>query len=415
MLLWIGFAVLAAGVLAVVLRPLWSAAEVGGGGDPAAVYRDQLDEIAADHERGLIDAGEAEAARTEIARRLLAVTGVDRAAEPSAGEPAAGPAGLATPASQESGSARAPGVLVPARLAAVLGVAMPAAAMAVYLSVGTPGAPDQPLAARMRAPLDTTDVARLVDAVEKRLAQHPEDGQGWEVIAPVYLRHGAYQKAADAYANAIRLLGETPRRLAGFAEATVLVSEGAVTEPARAAWEKLARLEPSRPEPRFWLAIAKEQAGRLDEAAADFKALLAEAPAGTPWSGLVAERIAGIEARIGGNGAGGSSPPGPAEAHVAARAEAPRGPSEADVAAAEKLSTADRQRMIEGMVESLADRLRSNGQDLPGWQRLIRAYAVLGRRQAALDALRTARGHFTAEPASLAALADLARSLGLET
>lgn len=402
MLLWIGFAVLAAGVLAVVLRPLWSAAGTGTGGDPAVVYRDQLDEIAADLERGLIDAAEAEAARIEIARRLLATV------EPEVGPVADGGKAPATPASgrEPSHGARAP--TRPAALASILGIAMPAAAIAVYLSVGTPGAPDQPLAARMRAPLDTTDVARLVDAVEKRLAQHPEDGQGWDVVAPVYLRHGAYQKAADAFDRAMRLLGETPRRLAGFAEATVLLNEGAVTEPARAAWEKLARLEPARPEPRFWLAIAKEQAGRLDEAARDFAALLAEAPADTPWRGLVAERIAQIEARMAGKADAAPTRDKPP-------AEAPRGPGEAEVAAAEKLSPEDRQRMIEGMVESLADRLKRNGQDLPGWQRLIRAYAVLGRKEAALEALRSARGHFTGEPSSLAALADLARALGLET
>ncbi|MGA7458487.1 MAG: c-type cytochrome biogenesis protein CcmI, partial [Methyloceanibacter sp.] len=74
MLLWIILACLTAIVLLVLLRPL---AGPGAGDRPAeafdsAVYRDQLGEIESDRARGLIGEEEAEAARVEIARRLLA-------------------------------------------------------------------------------------------------------------------------------------------------------------------------------------------------------------------------------------------------------------------------------------------------------------------------------------------------------
>lgn len=400
MLLWVGFAVLAAGVLVAVLRPLWATGGAAGDVDPAAVYRDQLAEIATDRERGLIDQVEAEAARIEIARRLLAASGE------------AGERGAATPPPhvEGGGSGAATSITAPTphrRLAAALGICVPLAAIAIYLAVGAPGRPDMPLSARLKAPIETADVARLIASVEARLAAHPEDGQGWDVIAPVYLRMGAFAKAIDAYARAMRILGETPKRLAGFAEATVLANDGTVTEAAREAWEKLARLDPARPEPRFWLAMAKEQAGSLEEAAAEYKALLAGAEADAPWRPLLEERIAAIEARRGeGRGSGGAA---------SGTGSAPRGPSEADIAAADKLAPADRQRMIEGMVEGLAAKLAADGRDLTGWQRLIRAYAVLGRREKALDALRSARGHFRDEQGSMAALAELARSLGLET
>jgi cytochrome c-type biogenesis protein CcmH len=67
------------------------------------------------------------------------------------------------------------------------------------------------------------------------------------------------------------------------------------------------------------------------------------------------------------------------------------------------------------MVQGLAERLKSQGNDLPGWQRLIRAYVVMGRKDDALAALKAARGNFTDEPGSLSALTELARALGLET
>ena len=72
-----------------------------------------------------------------------------------------------------------------------------------------------------------------------------------------------------------------------------------------------------------------------------------------------------------------------------------------------------RAQMITQMVESLAARLRTNGNDLPGWLRLVRAYAVLERRQDAQAALAEARRNFTGNVDALAQLAALASSLGL--
>jgi cytochrome c-type biogenesis protein CcmH len=79
------------------------------------------------------------------------------------------------------------------------------------------------------------------------------------------------------------------------------------------------------------------------------------------------------------------------------------------------MSPADRQAMIEDMVSGLAARLEKDGRDLAGWQRLIRALSVLGRKDDAVAALDRARKSLAGEPASLTALADLARSLGLGT
>ena len=69
--------------------------------------------------------------------------------------------------------------------------------------------------------------------------------------------------------------------------------------------------------------------------------------------------------------------------------------------------------MIAQMVDGLAQRLKRDGRDLAGWQRLINAYAVLGRGQDARQALAEARRNFPADEQALAALAALAKSLGL--
>ena len=105
---------------------------------------------------------------------------------------------------------------------------------------------------------------------------------------------------------------------------------------------------------------------------------------------------------------------GPAVAPPAAAPSATvPGPSAADVAAASKMSAADRSAMIHKMVARLADRLKQNGGDVAGWQRLLRAYMVLGERDKALAAAADARKALAADPAKLRQLDDMIKSLGL--
>src|SRR5690606_24874944 len=127
--------------------------------------------------------------------------------------------------------------------------------------------------------------------------------------------------------------------------------------------------------------------------------LVAEAPPDANWRQSVEERIAALEQQIGG---------GEAESGN-------RGPTAAEIEAAEKLSPSDRAAMIQQMVEGLAQRLEADGKDLAGWQRLLRAYTVLGEKDKANEALTKARKAFAGDDASLAALDDLARRLGLDS
>ena len=83
MLIWVVLAGLTAIVLFVLLRPLAGAGARHRTPEAfdAAVYRDQLGEIDSDRARGLIGGEEAEAARVEVARRLLAADSTARSAD----------------------------------------------------------------------------------------------------------------------------------------------------------------------------------------------------------------------------------------------------------------------------------------------------------------------------------------------
>jgi len=387
MVLWLGFAVLTAGVVAMLLRPLLAvrAPEDAVRGASAAVYRDQLAEIEAERARGLIGEAEAEAARIEIARRLLATADTAREA------------------------ASAPS-LEPRTLALVVAAALPVLAVSVYLAVGAPNQPDRPFAARQTEPVTAQGVEQLVAKVEERLRTNPEDGRGWDVIAPVYLRLGRFPDAAFAFQQALRQMGESPDRLAGLAEAHVLANDGVVTELARKSYERLKELAPERLEPRYWLAVAAEQDGRFEDAVGAYAGLLTEGEADAPWRPMVEARWRATRTKL-----GLATDPVPASNAEAKHKSTGLAPALAndDVRAIQSLPDDARKRMIEDMVAGLDKRLRDDGRDLEGWQRLIRAYAVLGQREEALSALERARTALAGEATALDSLSALARSLGL--
>ncbi len=78
----------------------------------------------------------------------------------------------------------------------------------------------------------------------------------------------------------------------------MLAAGGVVTPEARIAYEKLRRINPARVEPRFWLAMGKEQSGELAEALAEYKALLATAPPDAPYRPPLEMRVREVSAQI---------------------------------------------------------------------------------------------------------------------
>ncbi|MBL8564727.1 MAG: c-type cytochrome biogenesis protein CcmI [Hyphomicrobiaceae bacterium] len=413
MLLWIGFAVLTGGVIAALLRPLARKASdaVDAGTADLGVYREQLGAIEAEKDRGLLDSSEVEAARTELARRLL------RAAESAASD-------SASPPPRDSGRSSRIG-----NLTFILAALVPLATVGIYVTLGSPQMAGQPHSERLKAASNTKSVDELVGLVEARLRQQPDDVQGWEVLAPVYVRAGRFRDAAVAYRNSIRLAGETPRRLSGLAEALILAENGLVVPEARGALQRLKAIEPERPEARFWMAIAREQDGDVKGAIADLEDMLKTAQPDASWRQLVEGHVAELKAKGSGDQTAASRPPQPmpsvprsedAPAGVTApsRGEGPAGasgggPSGADIEAASRMSAGERAQMIEKMVAGLSARLEKDGRDLDGWMKLVRAYKVMGRDGDARAAFERAKKGLAGDEASLKSLDDLARSLGL--
>lgn len=368
---WIAAAFLTLLACLPLLLPLArrNAALADDSGFDVAVYRDQLAELDRDAARGAISETEAAEARAEIGRRILKAS-------------AGASAGTEKPRGQ--GFNRV-GRLVAS--AAVL--AVPLASWGIYAAIGSPNLPAQPLSARLdKNPAENT-IFELVARAESHLEANPEDGRGWEVIAPIYQRIGRYQDAATAYGNAIRLTGSTASREIGLGEALTAASGGAITAEAKAAFERALALEPRNPKARFLTAAALAHEGSSAEAAAAFRALLDDLPEASPWRPTVAQAVSDLEGR-----------------------QEP-GPTAADVEAAGLISDKERADMIGEMVAGLDERLRRNPDDPEGWQRLVRSYAVLNRSDDAADALARGVAALGAQSEAAAELRQLAASLGV--
>ncbi|HYV69276.1 MAG TPA: c-type cytochrome biogenesis protein CcmI [Pseudolabrys sp.] len=376
MLLWSVFAVMTAVAILSVLWPLSRTAN-GQAGSDVAVYRDQLDEVDRDRKAGLIGEAEAQAARVEVSRRLIAAA--DRTEfdhSPSVGSS-----------------------LWRRRAAAVAAVVvLPLVAAALYLANGSPQLPGQPLEARLRAVHQDTSIAVLISQAEAHLERNPNDARGYEVLAPVYLRVGRFSDAVNARRKLITLSGENAERQSDLGEALVAAANGIVTADAKSAFERALVLEPGELKAKFYIGIAAEQDGDRGKAAAIWSQMIDKAPAGAPWLPMVRDALTRV----------GAAPP------KAAAPAAATGPSVEDVAAAGTMSEKDRDEMVRGMVARLANRLRENGSDVEGWQRLLRAYVVLGERDKAHEAAADAKRALASDPDKLRKIEEMLKSLGLE-
>ena len=368
MTLWFVLALMTAAAIFAVLWPLGRRSSAPSGSD-VEVYRDQLAEIDRDQANGLIGAREAEAARVEISRRLIAAA--DHVAAPEV-----------TGASRRRRATALASLLL-----------LPLGAAALYLMLGSPQLPGQPQAARRAAPLEERSIEALVARVEAHLEANPDDGRGWEVVGPVYMRLGRFDDAVKARRNVLRLLGANAQREADLGEALTGHANGIVTAEAKAAFERALQFDGSDFRARYFIGLSAEQDGHRKEAAAIWSEMLAQAPSDAPWVDLVRQSLSRVDPNL-----------------------APlKGPSADDIAAASQLSPEQRKEMVSGMVERLAERLSRDGSDVEGWLRLVRAYMVMGDRDKAAGAANDARKALSGDPDKLRRIEELVQGLGLKS
>jgi len=257
-------------------------------------------------------------------------------------------------------------VLAAAAMLFVLG-----AGGALYLQFGHPE-----LAARTLQGDEARDLNALIGRLAVVVRNRPTDPRGWAILGRAYLTAGDPSDAAKSFARAItaqRASGVVQQFLySAYGEALTQDTAGAVTPEAEAAFTQALAGDPRDRAARYYLGLAAAARGNSDTALELWQSLLADVPPNSAVHQDLVDRIAALTARKGG--------------------QAP------DIAS---------------MVASLAARLKTSPNDGPGWQRLIRAYAVLGQKDKARQAITDARKAMAAQPEQIAALDAEQKSLGL--
>lgn len=236
-----------------------------------------------------------------------------------------------------------------------------------YLLLGQPQ-----LARRSFAAPNGDDVPGLVAALAHRLRNRPDDLTGWTLLGRGYLSLNDPAQAAIAFRRAAVLASpaQKPELFSAYGEALTLAA-GSVTPEAESAFSAALAGNPKDEASRFYLGQAYADRHEPEHAFALWRSLLADAPPNAAWRTELIGRMAMLQSQAG---------------------TAP------DIGA---------------MVAGLAARLKTNPDDPEGWERLIRAYTVLGEKEQARLALADAQAAIKGEPKALAALDAEAQSLGI--
>jgi cytochrome c-type biogenesis protein CcmH len=258
----------------------------------------------------------------------------------------------------------------PARalLAAALGMFVIGVGGGAYLLLGTPE-----LAVRALAAPEARGLPGWIAELSRLMPKRPNDLTGWTLLGRGYLTLNDPSQAAIAFRHAARLAppDKRPELFSSYGEALALAA-GTVTPEAEAAFEQALAGNPKDFAARFYLGQVYAERREVAKARALWSSLLADSPPNAPWRADLIDRMAALQMQ------GGAAP------------------------------------NVEAMVESLAARLRAQPDDLAGWERLVRAYAVLGKDVEAKAAVSRARAEFAQNPEKLAAIETEAHSLSLE-
>ena len=194
-------AVMMAGALLAVLPPLLARRQAetsDRGAANIALLRRSLEDNDAELRTGAIDRDQWESARREIERRAVEESQAADGTQPVAAE-----------------AQRSP------RIALLLAIVLPLAAVALYFVVGEPraisGRPPVPEEAAAHA-VENDRIQAMAEGLAKKLASAPEDAEGWATLGRTYAYLGRLQEAMNAFEESMKRRPQDARLLADYAD-----------------------------------------------------------------------------------------------------------------------------------------------------------------------------------------------------
>ena len=224
-------AVMMAGALLAVLPPLLARREAETSNRGAAnivLLRRALEDNDADLRAGTIDRGQWETARREIERRAVEESQATDGAQPAA-----------------AAAERSP------RIALLLAIVLPVAAVALYIVIGEPravsGKPPVPQQDATHA-AENEQIQAMAEGLASKLKSAPEDPERWAILGRTYAYLGRLQEAMNAFEESMKRRPDDPRVLADYADMYAATKTGGnlMGEPEKLIKRALA-LDPNQP------------------------------------------------------------------------------------------------------------------------------------------------------------------------
>ncbi len=330
----------------------------------ASIYKDQLEALERDLQRGAITPADGEATRDELKLRLLDDT-----------EDAA-------PVIQPSAATR-----WSARLTAVIIALMfPLGAGGMYWILGSPASID-PVATQQ---VHDNQLAEMVEKLAARMKANPADPAGWAMLARSYKAMGRMGEAEQAFVNAGELLNTDPELMVQYADLLAARNNNNIEGKPLELVNKALSLNPQHPMGLMISAVAAYRRSEFNMAVAQWEKLL-------PLLDPASEDAQQIQADIADARAKAGMP-----AASTAPSDAGKLPPVSPQAAA-----AMTPEMITQMVDRLAARMKTEPGNLAGWAQLARAYKTQGRLPEAEEAYAKAGKLVETDPELLTQYADV--------
>ena len=331
-----------------------------GNEEDRSFYERRLLDINADLQDGRLNDDDAEALRTEAARKLI-----------------------------QASNEKSPGTStksVPNAVVYIALVFVPVFSVLVYMQLGRPEYALSQQISEADVSLET-----MIKAAETRLKNEPNEVEGWQVLAPVYVRLGRYNDAVKAYQNLVRLSGRKPELLFSLGEAMVLENEHTVPEQAAALFSEVLRTEPQHPGASYYSGLSSIQTGDEKQAIAIWIALLERSHGSEPWVASTVQNLKSL---------------GVADEKLEKLV-----PGFAVASQLQALSPEERAQQIEGMVASLAAKLEADPNDRDGWLRLVRSQIVLRKFDQAAKSAQIAKAVFPDDESFVTAIESMLKQV----
>ena len=241
-------------------------------------------------------------------------------------------------------------------------------------------------------PIDVT-VEPTIEQLQDAVKASPENGEAWSRLGKALFDRGDFAQAIPTLERATVLLPGKAGLFSLLGEARFKLARGTTMPPAAVeAFKKALAIDPGEPASRYYMAVAKDLTGDHEGAIADWLALLADTPPGSPWEAdlrQTIEQVGKINSIETATRLAKVKQPTPAGAPPTAVATLP-GPTSEQVREAGRLSPSQQMDMGRGMVASLENKLKADPSNVPGWIMLMRSRMTLGEPDKAKAALAQA-------------------------